>query len=485
MHKDAHELAADDERQRRSTLNLLCLGVLMVMIDMAIVNVALPSIQRDLGFGNDSVVWVTSAFLIPFGGALLLGGRLGDVYGHRRLFLIGIALFTVSSLACGLVQSQVMFLAARGLQGLSGAIITSVPYAFVMNTFTHLGERAKAIGVYGFVRVLGGGVGLMLGGVLVSALNWRWVFLINVPTGVAVFALCIWRMRASRAEGADRRLDVLGAVTATVSLMLLIFAILSASRAGLTSPETLGALTAGLMLAAAFIAIEARVPNPLVPLAVFRLGSFVRSMSVRLLWAAAISPLFFVTLYMQTVLGYGPMPVALVFLVQNVIIAVLSLGVTARLIMSFGVRTVMSVALLLGTISLALLARVPVHGNLLTDVLPAIVLFALAGGLASTPMLLANMSGIAAPDSGAVSGIVNTASLIGHLIGLSIVASLAAAWTDDLMSAGVEAAVAQSSGYRIAFLIGAGWAALAFFICAMFVRADTAPGLAQQGTIRS
>jgi EmrB/QacA subfamily drug resistance transporter len=296
------------------------------------VNVALPSIRTDLGFTETSLVWVVNAYMLTFGGFLLLGGRLGDLYGHRRLFLIGLVLFTLASLACGLANSQALLVTARAVQGLGGAVVSAVALSLIMNIFTEPADRAKAMGVYGFVCAGGGSIGVLLGGLLTSTLSWHWIFLVNLPIGVAVYALCLALLPSARGHAHGEKLDVAGAVAVTLSLMLAVYAIVNGNEAGWQSAQTLGLLGAAVVLMALFIAIEARVQHPLMPLGLFRLRSVSVSNVVGVLWAAAMFAWFFISaLYMQLVLGYTPMQIGLAFLPANLIMALFSLGISARL----------------------------------------------------------------------------------------------------------------------------------------------------------
>src|SRR5689334_4437800 len=314
-------------------LYVLCSGVLMIVLDTTIVNVALPSIREDLKFSETSLVWVVNAYMLTFGGCLLLGGRLGDLYGHKRLFLVGLTLFTLASLGCGLAQSQGVLVAARAVQGLGGAVVTAVALSLIMMLFTDATERAKAMGVYGFVCAGGGSIGVLLGGALTSTLSWHWIFLVNLPIGVVVYWLCTTLIPSIRSQVADRRLDVWGAITVTSSLMLAVYAIVNRNEAGWTSGQTLGLLAAAAVLLVAFIMIEARVPAPLMPLSIFKLRNLTIANTIGVLWAAGMFAWFFISaLYLQLVLGYGPMQVGLAFLPANIIMAVCSLGLSAKLV---------------------------------------------------------------------------------------------------------------------------------------------------------
>lgn len=462
-------------RDRRGlALIVLCLGVLMIVLDTTIVNVALPSIKTDLKFSDTSLAWVVNAYMLTFGGFLLLGGRLGDLYGHRRLFLIGIALFTLASLACGLSATQGFLLAARAVQGLAGAVVTSVALSLIMDLFTEPAERAKAMGVYGFVCAGGGSLGAMLGGLLTDTLSWHWIFLVNLPIGIAVIALSLRLLPAVHSQAQSKHLDVFGAVTVTAALMLAVYAIVNGNEAGWASPRTLGQLAVAAILLAAFLAIETRVRVPLMPLRLFQLRNVAVANVVGVLWAAAMFAWFFLSaLYLQLVLGYKPLQVGLAFLPANLIMAVFSLGISARLVMRFGIRRPLAVGLLLAACGLLLFARAPVDGHFVADVLPGMTLLGLGAGVAFNPVLLAAMSDVAPSESGLASGVVNTSFMMGGALGLAVLASLAALHTENLLAAGNEPLGALNSGYQAAFLAGACFAGLGAALGALLLRTKT------------
>ncbi|CUI57350.1 MFS transporter [Achromobacter xylosoxidans] len=458
-------------KQRWWALMVLCLGVLMIVLDTTIVNVALPSIREDLNFTETSLVWVVNAYMLTFGGFLLLGGRLGDLLGHRRMFLAGLVLFTVASLACGLARGQGLLIAARAAQGLGGAVVSAVSLSLIMNLFTEAGERARAMGVYGFVCAGGGSLGVLLGGLLTSKLSWHWIFLVNIPIGVAVYALCLRLLPAARGAAGGGRLDVAGALTVTASLMLAVYAVVNGNEAGWTSAQSLGLLGAAALLMALFLAIEARVAEPLMPLALFRLRNVATANVVGVLWAAGMFAWFFVSaLYMQLVLGYDAMQVGLAFLPANLIMAAFSLGLSAKLVMRFGIRGPLATGLLMAALGLALFARAPVDGHFAADVLPGMLLLGLGAGIAFNPMLLAAMSDVEPSQSGLASGVVNTAFMMGGALGLAVLASLAAARTAALAGAGAAPVAALAGGYRVTFLAGAVIAAVAAALAAALVR---------------
>jgi EmrB/QacA subfamily drug resistance transporter len=468
-----------DRRTRWLALLVLCAGDLMIVLDSTIVNVALPSIQADLGFSGTSLAWVVNAYLLTFGGFLLLGGRLGDLFGHRRLFLIGIAFFTAASVACGLSTTQGLLVAARAIQGLGGAVVSAVALSLIMNLFTEPAERAKAMGVFGFVLAGGGSIGVLLGGVLTDLLSWHWIFLVNVPIGVVVYALCLKLLPAEPGTAAGGRIDVAGAVTVTASLMLAVYAIVNGNDKGWTSAQTLGLLAAAVVLMALFLVIESRVRSPLVPLGIFRLRNVATANTVGILWAAAMFSWFFMSaLYLQKVLGFSPLKVGLAFLPANLIMGAFSLGLSAKLVMRFGFRVPLTTGLLLAAAGLALFARAPVNGGFVVDVLPSMILLAFGAGMAFNPMLLAAMSDVEPSESGLASGVVNTSFMMGGALGLAILASLAASRTDSLRASGDGALEALNGGYHVAFLVGALFAIGAAAIGGSLLRTSGAPARA-------
>jgi EmrB/QacA subfamily drug resistance transporter len=463
-------------RDRRwLALIVLCLGDLMIVLDTTIVNVALPSIRADLGFSQTSLAWVVNAYLLTFGGFLLLAGRLGDLFGHRRLFLIGITLFTLASLGCGLAHAQGVLMGARAVQGLGGAIVSAVALSLMMTLFTEPTERAKAMGVFGFVAAGGGSIGVLLGGILTSALNWHWVFLVNIPVGAVVVALSLLVLPPSRSLAVAERIDVAGAVTVTASLMLAVYAIVNGNAAGWASVRTIGLLGAAVALLALFLGIEARTRSPLMPLGLFRLRNVATANVVGVLWAAAMFAWFFLAaLYLQLVLGYSPRQVGLAFLPANLIMGALSLGLSAKLVTRFGIRLPLATALALVAGGLILFARAPVGGTFVADVLPSMILLGLGAGIAFNPMLLAAMSDVAPAESGLASGVVNTAFMMGGALGLAILASLAASRTGSLLTSGDDARTALNGGYHAAFLAGAIFAVAAAVIGGVLLRTTAA-----------
>ena len=452
-------------------LYVLCLGDLMIVLDVTIVGVALPSIREDLGFSETSLAWVVNAYLLTFGGFLLLGGKLGDLFGHRRLFLAGISLFTLASLGCGLATSQALLVTGRAVQGLGAAVVSAVALSLMMTLFTEPADRAKAMGIFGFVASGGGSIGVLLGGILTDVLNWHWIFLVNVPVGILVLVLTLKLVPSGRGEAVSGRLDVAGAVTVTAALMLAVYAIVNGNQEGWLSAQTLGFLAAGAVLFAVFIAIEARVDAPLMPLGLFRLRNVAVANVVGVLWAAAMFAWFFLSaLYLQLVLGYSPLQVGLAFLPGNLIMGILSVGLSAKLVMRYGFRLPLATGLLLAAVGLLLFARAPVDGSFVVDVLPSMILLGLGAGIAFNPVLLAAMSDVEPSDAGLASGVVNTAFMMGGALGLAVLASLAAARTETLAASGSDALAALAGGYHAAFLVGALFAAVAAAVGGLLLR---------------
>ncbi|HTU67041.1 MAG TPA: MFS transporter [Steroidobacteraceae bacterium] len=446
----------DDVRKRWWALYVLCSGVLMIVLDTTIVNVALPSIREDLEFTETSLVWVVNAYMLTFGGFLLLGGRLGDLFGHRKLFLVGLIAFTVASLGCGLAQTQFMLIVARALQGLGGAVVTAVALSLIMDLFTETGERAKAMGIYGFVCSAGGSIGVLLGGFLTTTLNWHWIFLVNLPIGLAVYVASTKLLPKDVPHSGGAKLDVAGAITVTASMMLAVYAIVNGEILGWSSTAVLVMLGIAAALLLAFLVIESKVSHPLMPLGLFKRRNIAVANVVGVLWAAAMFAWFFISaLYLQLVLGYDALRVGLCFLPANLIMAAFSLGLSAKIVMKFGFRVPLFGGLIVAAAGLAWFARAPVDGHFWFDVLPGMTLLGIGAGVAFNPLLLGAMSDAGTENSGLASGIMNTAFMMGGSLGLAILASVAASRTESLHAAGATTQVALNGGYQLAFVCGA------------------------------
>jgi EmrB/QacA subfamily drug resistance transporter len=467
-----------DLKSRWLALYVLCLGDLMIVLDSSIVNVALPSIQTDLGFSQAALAWVVNAYLLTFGGFLLLSGRFGDLLGNKRVFLGGVVSFTVASVLCGMAPSAELLVVGRAVQGLGGAAVSAVALALIMGLFTDPGERAKAMGVFGFVMSGGGAVGVLLGGVLTGLFSWNWIFLVNVPIGVGVWIAARRVLPADSVVPGKARLDVIGAVMVTAALMLSVYAIVGGNEAGWTSTRTLVLLGAGLGLLVAFVAREARIANPLVPLRLFALRNVSVSQVVGVLWAAAMFAWFFLAaLYLQKVLGYGALEVGLAFMPTCVVMAYCSLKVSDRLVMRFGIRPPLTAGLLLAAVSLALFSRAPVGGSFVVDVLPSMVLLGAGAGIAFNPVLLAAMGDVEPHEAGLASGVVNTSFMMGGALGLAVLVSISTARTESLVADGTSAVAALNGGLQAGFAAGAVFALLAAVAGGVFLRPKPMAGM--------
>jgi len=465
------ERLMNDHRARWLALYVLCLGDLMIVLDTNIVNVALPSIQTDLGFSQSALAWVVNAYMLTFGGFLLLSGRLGDLYGTKRVFLGGVVSFTVASVACGFAPSSELLVIGRAVQGLGGAAVSAVALALIMGLFSDPGERAKAMGFFGFVMSGGGAVGVLLGGVLTGLLNWHWIFLVNVPIGIGVLVLARSVLPADSVRIDQGRLDVPGAGLVTLALMLAVYGIVGGNEAGWTSGRTLGVLAVAVVLLVAFVAREARVEHPLVPLRLFRLRNVAISQVVGVLWAGAMFAWFFLSaLYLQKVLGYDALEVGLAYLPTSLVMAFCSLRLSDRLVMRFGIRPPLTVGLGLAAASLALFSRAPVDGSFVVDVLPAMLLLGLGAGIAFNPVLLAAMGDVEPHEAGLASGVVNTSFMMGGALGLAILVSVSTWRTTDLVTSGSAPVEAMNGGFQVAFAAGAVFALLAAVAGGAFLR---------------
>lgn len=456
-------------QKRWPALIALSLGVLMILLDATVVYVALPSIHQDLSFRASSVAWVVNAFTLAFGGTLLVGGRLGDHYGHREVFLTGAALFTIASLVCGLSQTPEVLILGRAAQGATGAVVAAVAQSLITNLFSDSAERAKAIGIYNCICVGGNSIGLLVGGLITTAMSWHWIFIVNLPIGISVCVLCWLYLPRVRVLDIDTQLDVWGTVAVTTSLVLAAYAISNGNHAGWRSAQTLGLLTCAALAMAVFLRIEARARTPLLPLSYFRRRTIVLATIVRFLWSAGESAMLFISLYLQLVLGYRPFEIGITFLPGSIIMAAFSLILSAKLAVRYGIRKPLSVGMLLGAFALTWLARAPVDGHAAVDVLPGTILLAFSVGIASIPILLASMDGVEPRESGLASGVLNTAALMGSTLGLAVLVSVSAARTGDLLASGAADLVALTSGYSSAFLAGAACIGVGALISAVFL----------------
>ena len=462
---------------RWAALTVLCVGMLMIVLDVTVVNVALPSIQADLGFETQSsLAWVVNAYLISFGGLLLLAGRLGDLISRRGVFLAGLAVFTLASLACGLAQSAEVLVVARFVQGIGGAMTSAVILGMIVTMFPEPGEQAKAIGVYGFVASAGGSIGLLLGGVLTQSISWHWIFYVNVPIAIVTAVLAMRLLERDRGTGFAGGADVLGAVLVTSSLMLLVYTIVDpAAENGWGDGGTLALVGVGLALLAAFLVREATARNPLIPLRIFRSRHVSGANLIQVVSVAGMFGMFFMgSLYLQRVLGYDALQIGLSFLPGTIIMGVLSLGYSHKLVMRYGARAVMVPAFVLITVGLAWFTQAPVDGSYVTHVLPVMVLFGVGAGLGFPALMTIAMTGVQPRDAGLASGLVNTTAQVGGALGLAMLATLATTRSADLGAAGEPLAAALTGGYHLAFAIAALLMVAAILIALFVVPADRA-----------
>jgi EmrB/QacA subfamily drug resistance transporter len=469
------------ERRRWAALCVLCAGMLMIVLDATIVNVALPTIQASLGFSQSSLAWVINAYLIPFGGLLLLAGRIGDLVGQRRVFLIGLAVFTTASLTCALSQSQGMLIAARFVQGVGGAFASAVILGMIVTMFPQPREQAKAIGVYGFVASAGGSIGLLAGGALTQAISWHWIFLINLPIGVATAFFANRLVEGGKGIGLKEGADIPGAAMITAALMLGVYTILGVGAHGWGSTQTLGLGAVSLTLLAAFVARQARIANPLMPLRLFRSRNVAGANTIQALLVAGMFGMFFLgALYLQRILGYDALEVGLAFLPATVLMGTMSLGFSERLIMRFGPRKTLVPGVIAIGVGLLLFARTPLGASYLSYLLAPMLLVGFGVGTAFPSLMTLAMSGATPSDSGLASGLVNTSMQVGGAIGLAVLATLATERTSGLLTSGASQASALNSGYHLAYLVGAALAGVAVGIALFVLRAEAPETVAQK-----
>jgi len=464
--------ASEHDRTRWLALYVLCAGMLMIVLDATIVNVALPSIQDDLGFSQNNLAWVINAYMIPFGGLLLLAGRMGDLLGQRRVFLFGLAIFTTASLVCAISQGQEMLVGARFIQGIGGALASAVILGMIVTMFPEPAAQAKAIGVYGFVASAGGSIGLLLGGVLTDAISWHWIFLINLPIGIAVAYLARRLVANPDGIGLSEGADFPGALLLTSSLMLGVFTILQINKWGWGDSRTLLLSAISAVLLALFILRQGRIANPLMPLRLFRSRNVAGANVLQALLVAGMFGMFFLgALYLGKVLKYTPLQVGLAFLPTTIVMGGLSLGFSEKLIMRFGPRTTLIPGVCLVVVALLLFARTPVDGNYLTDLLPPFLLIGIGVGTSFPAIMTLAMSGATPEDAGLASGLVNTSMQVGGAIGLAVLATLSGERTQSLIDDGHSLKAALTSGYHVAYLVGAVLAAIAVAIAVFVLRA--------------
>src|SRR5712691_1586974 len=455
-------------------LIILCTGFLMIVLDQTIVNVALPSIKSDLGFSQAGLAWVVNAYLIAYGGLLLLAGRLGDLVGRKRIFLIGLAMFTSASLLCGLSVSQPMLIAARFLQGIGGAVSSAVILGMVVTMFPEPGERARAIGIFSFVASAGASIGLLAGGLITQAVSWHWIFFVNLPIGIVIAVLAARLLESDRGIGLAAGADIIGALLVTAGLMLGVYAIVVSANYGLLSVHTLGFGGASLILLAGFVLRQATGANPLLPLRLFLSRNVSGGNVIQALGAVSMFGFFFLgSLDMQRVLGYGPLTIGVAFLPVALGMGALSIGATARLIMRFGARTVLLVGFGLISVALLLAAQGPVNGDYLRDWFPVMALLGIGGGLAFPALAVVAMAGTTPSDAGVASGLLNTTAQVGGALGLAVLATVSSNPTGQLIAQGHGTAAALSGGYHLAWAIGAALGVISIVLAATVVKSET------------
>ena len=454
-------------------LVVLCAGMLMIVLDATIVNVALPSIQDDLGFSQSNLAWIVNAYMIAFGGLLLLAGRLGDLIGQRRVFLTGLAVFTVASVVCAVAPSQGALIAARFVQGVGGALTSAVILGMIVTMFPEPREQAKAIGVFGFVASAGGSIGLLAGGVLTEAISWHWIFFVNLPVGIATALLALRYVPGNPGLGLGAGTDLAGAALLTGGLMLGVYTILQVTEQGWGATSTLVLGAVSVALVAAFVLRQARVANPLMPLRLFRSANIVGANLVQGLVVVGMFGMFFLgALYLQQVLGYDPLEVGLAFLPSTVVMGALSMGFSGRITMRFGAKRTLIPSLLFIGAGMLLFARTPIDGSYVADVLPAMILVGIGAGLSFPALMTLAMSGATPSDSGLASGLVNTSAQVGGAVGLAVLATLATERTQGLMADGEAAMAALNAGFHLAYVVGAVILAAALVIAATVLRPE-------------
>jgi EmrB/QacA subfamily drug resistance transporter len=459
------------DRRRWVALAVVCAGQLMMVLDSTIVNVALPSMQRDLGFSQANLAWVVDAYMIAFGSFLLLAGRLGDLLGRKRMFLSGLVLFTLASVACGAANGQVLLIGARFVQGLGGAMVSAAVLALLVTEFPQPSERAIAMSLYTFIVTSGGSTGLLLGGVLTQSLSWHWIFFINVPVGILTFVTGRRLITETGRPGLGEGVDVLGSLLVTVALMLGVYAIVKASDYGWISGHTLGFGCAALALLAVFVAVESRLANPMFPLRILRVPGLAASSVVRgFLVTGMFSTFLLGVLYLQHVDGYGALKTGLAFLPVTMIIGVMSVGATAKLMARYGPIPLLLAGLAAVTGALVLLSRLPVHASYFPTIVTPFALLGLGAGLSFLPLMTIAMAKVPMADAGLASGIVNASLQISAAIGTAALGTVAAERTKVLTNLGQHHLQALTGGFHLAWLIGAGAVAIGALVTLAWLR---------------
>jgi EmrB/QacA subfamily drug resistance transporter len=458
-------------------LYVLCLGMLMIVLDGTIVNTALPVLKESLDFSDGNLTWVLNAYLIPFGGLLMLSGRIGDLIGQRRMFLWGMSLFTFASLLCGLAESQEMLIGARFLQGVGGALGSSVILGMIITMFQEPRAQGEAIGIYSFVASAGGSVGLLLGGVLTDILSWHWIFFVNLPIGIATVVLASRLVPHRPGLGfKDNKVDIPGALMLTGGLMIAVYAIVGVEKEGWGSTQTLGLAAVSLVLLVGFVVRQARIAHPLLPLRIFRSRNVTGANLVLLgVLAGMFSVFFFGARYAGEILGYSPIQIGFAFLPLTLLIGLVSTKVAQPVTERFGPKHVLIAGLTSIVAAVLLFTQTPVDGNYVVNVLPSMLLLGLGAGLSFTSIMGLAMSSATPEDSGIASGLVNTSMQVGGAIALSVLATFAAERTTSKLADGANAAEALNAGFHVAYLIAAGIVVLAIAVAVFVLRNETAP----------
>jgi EmrB/QacA subfamily drug resistance transporter len=470
---------SQDDRTRWLTLYVLCVGMLMIVLDVTVVNVALPTIQEDLHFSPSSLAWVVNAYLIAFGGLLLLAGRFGDLFGRARMFLFGVALFTLASLLCGLAWTQTLLVGARFIQGIGGAMTSAVILGMIVTMFPAPRDQAKALGVYAFVASAGGSVGLLAGGVLTQALDWHWIFFVNIPIGIATILFARRLLERDKGIGFEQGADIPGAVLITAALMLGVYTIVKpAAEDGWGAGTTLAFGAGSLLLLAAFIAREATASKPLIPLRIFRSRSLTGANLIQIVSIAGMFGVFFLgALYLRKVLGYDALQIGLAFLPTTIAMGSMSIRFSEPIITRFGARAVLPPGLALAAAGLALFAMIGVHANYLTGVMPALILMGIGMGVCFPALMTIAMAGSTPEDAGLASGLVNTSAQVGGALGLAVLATLSASRTSSLLASGHSTAAALTGGYHLAF-----WIAMGLVLSGIVIALTVVPKLSAMAT---
>jgi EmrB/QacA subfamily drug resistance transporter len=473
------ETASADRSNRRRWLALIvvCLAMLMNALDSTVVNVALPRIQEGLGFSQAGLAWVIDAYMISFAGLLLMSGRLGDLIGRKRVFVAGLLIFTAASAVCGVAGSEAVLIGARFVQGIGAALSSSVILAIIATEFPDPKERAKAMSAYIFVAVGGGSIGLLAGGALTQAIDWHWIFFINLPIGAIALLLGVWLVQENEGIGIGKGVDVLGSVLVTAGLMAGVYAVVKSTSYGWGSVQTLGFLALSLALIGCFVVVEARVENPIMPLRILAVRGLASSSLVRGFMFIGMYGCFFIgTLYLEHILGYGALETGLAFLPMTLVVAILSTGVTAQLVARFGPRATALPAIALAAAGLALLSQAGRHTSYFPGLVIPFVLMGIGMGAASVPLLTVAMADVPLRDAGLASGIVNVSMQVAGALGVAILGTIAADHSKALSVRGQSPASALMGGYQLAFTVAAGMVLLGLLVAAVVMRTQTGEG---------